>query len=505
MWNERVLTRKEVLLLFSALSLLYIYPFIHADYAYIDDNWRALSQAEDAWRNQGRILLELLYRGLTFSSGMVNIFPLPLLISVLALAWAMCRLTFWLFQYPRVSSCLVVLPVLCNPYYLGNLTYQYDGPGMNLALVAVIGAITLRIEHVLWRGLAAAALIAVTLSLYQLTISLFIGLCVIEFIVGVRNQVRASELLGLIAQRVAQLVGGAVLYFLSAYQWAIDGRGEWTELDAAWRGEVARKFVFAMEHIGVLVTPGNSLVVALVLLLATCGFLQLMRLIPRLQGTTSAKVAITVVYVLSVPLLIVSVPGVMLFVMEKNLDARNFISFGAVLILLFYLSDHILGRLCQGARMLLVVPTLLMFTLCYAYGQVIVAKKELAFAMAGFIARDIVSHEALRNVSTFFYVAPQTGGNWLPRAWPATQAMPVLTYVLSGSNNVLHPHFLPRLGINNVIYGDPPLFKQRVSVQQKPVVDSKFYSIYITGDTGFIVIKEITDAENYNLNWPVAP
>ena len=64
----------------------------------------------------------------------------------------------------------------------------------------------------------------------------------------------------------------------------------------------------------------------------------------------------------------------------------------------------------------LVVPTLLMFSLCYAYGQVIIAKKELAFAMAGFIARDIVSQQALRGVKTFYYIGPRTGGNWLPRA-----------------------------------------------------------------------------------------
>lgn len=502
MWNERVLTRKEVLLLFSALSLLYIYPFIHADYAYIDDNWRALSLAEDAWRNQGRILLELLYRGLTFSSGMVNIFPLPLLISVLVLAWAMCRLTFWLFQYPRFSSCLVVLPVLCNPYYLGNLTYQYDGPGMNLALVAVICAITLRIEHALWRGLAAAVLIAVTLSLYQLTVSLFIGLCVIEFIVGVRNQVRASELLMLLAQRMAQLIGGGAVYFLSAYQWVKHDRGEWIALDAAWGERVAGRFAVAMEQIGLLVTPGNSLVVLSVLLLASVGFFQLMWRIPRLQGALPAKLAVAMLYVFSVPVLIVGVPGVMVLFVWPVLDARNFIAFSALLIFVFFLSHHVLGQVWSKLRLLLLVPTLLMFSLCYAYGQVLIAKKELAFAIAGFIAGDIVSQQALRGVKRFYYVGPRTGGNWLPRAYPAKQAMPILEHVLSSGSTRLHMHFLPRLGIVNVIGGDRNTFEQRVAAQQQPVVDSQFYSIYLVTDTGYIVMKEITALENYKDNWP---
>lgn len=502
MWNDRTLSHKEVMQVFAALSLLYLYPIIHADYAYIDDNWRALSQAQEAWRHQGRILLELLYRGLTFSAGTVNIFPLPLLVSALALVLAMTRLTFWLFQQPRFSSCLVVLPLLCNPFYLGNLTYQYDGPGMNLALVAVVYAITLRIEHVVWRGLVAAALIAVTLGLYQLTVGVFVGLCVVEFVVGVRNQVRAVELLGLLAQRVVQLIGGGILYVLTAYQWVTHDRGEWIPLNGAWGEAVAGRFTTAMQQLALLVTPGNSPVVLSVLLLGMVGFVQVMRHIPELPGSARAKVAIAGLYLLSVPVLIIGVPGIMLLFALPVLDARNFIAFSAVLMFLFFLSHHVLGRIRPGLQWLLVVPTLLMFSLCYAYGQVIIAKKELAFAMTGFIARDIVSQQALRNVKTFYYIAPRTGGNWLPRAYPAKQAMPLLEHVLSSDSALLYAHFLPRSGITNVIDGDRTTLERHVDARQQPVVDSRFYSIYLADDTGFIVMKEITDLENYKDNWP---
>jgi hypothetical protein len=86
MWNQRELSRKEIMIVFVVLSFAYIYPLVHADYAYVDDNWRALHQAQEAWKNQGRILLEVLHRVLTFTGGTTNIFPLPLLISVFALA-----------------------------------------------------------------------------------------------------------------------------------------------------------------------------------------------------------------------------------------------------------------------------------------------------------------------------------------------------------------------------------------------------------------------------------
>jgi hypothetical protein len=61
--------------------------------------------------------------------------------------------------------------------------------------------------------------------------------------------------------------------------------------------------------------------------------------------------------------------------------------FSAVLILVLYLNYEVLGRAWLAARWVLVVPVLFMFAFCYAYGQVIIAKKELEMAMAQYIAK----------------------------------------------------------------------------------------------------------------------
>ena len=122
MWVDKKLNAREVVLMFAVLSLAYVYPIIHADYAYVDDNWRSLLLAQHAWRDQGRILIEWLHEALTFGSGTTNIFPLPLLLSIGFLVMAMSRLTWWYFQEPTVSSTLIVFPLLGSPFFLGNLT-----------------------------------------------------------------------------------------------------------------------------------------------------------------------------------------------------------------------------------------------------------------------------------------------------------------------------------------------------------------------------------------------
>lgn len=501
MWVDKVLSRKEVFLFFLILSFVYIYPIVHADYAYIDDNWRSLLGAQDAWRNQGRVLIEWLYEALTFGSSTTNIFPLPLLLSIVVLVIAMSRLTVWYFPEPSVSSCLVVVPILCNPFFLGNLTYQYDGPAMILAVVAVIYAMTCRVERASVRGLVVALLIAVTFSLYQLTIALFVGLCVVEFYLGVKAKAAVGEVLSVLAQRAGQLMGGGIFYFLTAYQLSVDTRGNLYPFNEHWFEEVCRKFIFAMNKISLLVTPGNRWLCAAVLGIALVGFVISMRSIPQMKGGKIGRVVVALLYLLCVPVLILIVPGFMLFLMEANLDARNYIAFSAVLIFLFMLNSEVLGRVESRLRLLLVIPVLFMFSFSYAYGQVIIAKKELESALAQYVAYDLISHDELRNVHKLYYVGPAIGANWLPRGHAAMTYMPLLRYILSESNAPLHPQFMTRLGINNVVYGSRELFNASVASQtDKLVVDSKLYSIHLRAGDAYIVMKDFVGSENYNDN-----
>lgn len=82
MWADRVLTKKEVFYFFLVASMFYVFPIIHADFRYIDDNWRSLLLDYDQWRDQGRMLLEYTLTGLSLVPAKVNMFPLPLFVSI---------------------------------------------------------------------------------------------------------------------------------------------------------------------------------------------------------------------------------------------------------------------------------------------------------------------------------------------------------------------------------------------------------------------------------------
>jgi len=499
MWMDRALSKKEVLMLFFLLSVVYIYPIVHADYAYVDDNWRSLLGAEEGWRNQGRVFIEVFFQCMTFGSSTTNMFPFPLLLSICFLVVAMARLTHWYFAAPSVASCLVVLPILCNPFFLGNLSYQYDGAAMVLAVVAVIYAITCRVESPGKRSLAVALLLVATLSLYQLTVALFVGLCVVEFYLGVKAKRAVNDVLLSLAHRLGQLVAAGLIYYCSVYQMAVDTRGNLYPFDDHWWSEVIRKLLFSMGKIKMLITPGNLALWVLLSGIAVAGFVVFMGHIYHMKGTRLGRGVMGGLYLLGVPIMVLMVPGIMLFLKEPNLDARNYIAFSVILIFLFFLNYEMLGRLHVRLRLLLVIPVLLMFSLCYAYGQVIIAKKEFEMALANYVGYDLISNEDLKSVRKFYFTEPAVGGNWLPRGHAAMTYMPVLRYILSGANTLLHPQFLTRVGINNVVAtGEQAVNAVAMARTEKPVIDRKFYSIYLRAGDGVIVMKDFVEAEEYS-------
>ncbi|KPW10430.1 putative GtrC [Pseudomonas syringae pv. aceris] len=123
---NKALSWEHSFLLLLGASLLYIVPLLMADQTYADDYWRS-QLAQGRWTEQGRPGVSLLYMALGFSSGAINLFPLPLLLTTGLLAVSLTRLAHHYFNCPTALNCLIVLPVLYNPFFLQNLSYQYDG------------------------------------------------------------------------------------------------------------------------------------------------------------------------------------------------------------------------------------------------------------------------------------------------------------------------------------------------------------------------------------------
>ncbi|MCW8276947.1 glucosyltransferase domain-containing protein [Pseudomonas sp. PCH199] len=482
------LGRRQVWVFFLLATFVYVVPLILADYPYIDDNWRSLS-AGMAWTEQGRLFAELFYNVLTFSNAAPNIFPLPLLIATAAMSSALTSITFHYFRQPTVASCLVLLPLWYNPFFLQNLSYQYDGAPMALSVVAVIYAITFRSPSRNVRWLVPSFLIALALGLYQLSINVFLGLCCLELLRAANDKVPWSQWGALIGWKIAQVVLGVLIYGVTAYPFMGSSRTLFLNGSAQPLLQIYTNIARVLEKVVLLFHGGFAWVFAGLLLCAIAGAVRLGLSVVEREEDGSKKIWIGLLCLLTVPVVLLLVSGVALFFRDFNEGARTLMGFAVLLVLMFYLSHLALTSVHERMPLLLLVPLLAMLSLSFAYGRVLTVQKALATSALYSLERDINSHQTLREAKRI-YMSVTYSDHWLLGAAGSFKQMPVLHYLLNIDFFMLAEN-LPKVGITNVVAERERRNATRVGYQHyPPLVESPYYRIYLIGEYGFIVMKE---------------
>lgn len=202
-WYGRVF-----LWLVSLWFLLILLPILLADRPFNDDVVRQATGAY-GWNANGRHLSNLLMRVLALGqSRLVDLSPLPQLLALPLLAIGCLS---WLKRI-RIRSAqvavLVAFPIGAQPFFLENLSYQFDAGFMALAVsTALIAATHFRLGVA---GLATTTLALIAcFSLYQPAINVFLVACMLvlirDHIDGERLQKTAVQLIA--AVLLASLIG----------------------------------------------------------------------------------------------------------------------------------------------------------------------------------------------------------------------------------------------------------------------------------------------------------
>jgi hypothetical protein len=483
----RILTPREVLLVFLAASFLHVFPLVQADYFYNDDNWRALVAGE-GWREEGRVIIELFYNALSFGSKAPDLFPLPLFIATAGISFALRSLTFFYFERPTFVHCLVVLPIWYTPFFLQNLSYHYDGPAMALGLVALVYAVIWSDKRA-WRDVwIPALLLAVALSIYQVLIGFFIAMCCVEVIRRVWEGTPSEQVLRFIARKLMVIVGGVLVYYVTAYQLMTGARQALLPLEAGSLLAIGDRLSFLAHMLGGWVTEGARPLIWSGALLTLVGFAWAGIGLLRRPDLLWRKVLLLLIYLLALPVLLFCIPGITLFFTEFNYGARTLVAFSALLLLMFFLSLQILTRLHAGLGLVLLIPLLAMLSFSFGHGRALSLQKEQEAVVLASLAYDI-NHSPLRD-KTRLYMIPELKANWLPAASGLFAAMPAQRYVL-GVGYVLLPESLPRAGITNVYLAkDAEVIASIRRGDFLPVMSTGFYDLFVINDSGYIFMKK---------------
>ncbi|WP_222888223.1 glucosyltransferase domain-containing protein [Enterobacter sp. C2] len=171
--------KKEFFITFI-LSLIYCSGLIIAGMNYLDDYGRYLG-GYTGWSINGRPFADLLMTAFNFGSPLLDLSPLPLIMSLMILSVSGLIITSKFLTHENVYiRSVVAFLLIANPFFLENLSFKYDILPMSLSILALSLAFyktsIYKVDFLL-----PIFLIFVSLGLYQASLGIFIILSILEF------------------------------------------------------------------------------------------------------------------------------------------------------------------------------------------------------------------------------------------------------------------------------------------------------------------------------------
>lgn len=383
---------------FCALTTLfgfYILPIILANRYYQDDLSRSL-YGVTGWTNDGRLLTEWIMKWLCGGTPIGDIFPLPLLLSILLLAYVL--ILYIRRNLPDLHAVCILLfvgfTVLSNPFMLSTLSYRYDCLTMIIALCAAFLPYVLPKQYALWKTFCFSFIMCMILFVtYQPCCGVYIGLCVLELLF----MILASKvnLLQITVRAGALCISVPIYYFVIMKRYI--STGGWQEQAYRLSFTAGLNFVDSvMQNLSDFKMRMNSYIVSvpspilLIMALLTAGGMLCM--IAGIWKANASFRMIKILYIVFVPFLLIAgaiLPLVVLTPSIFTISAHTLISlcgFG----LWIGISVYFVSRRFEKSVVLLLIPCVLFsFTYSYTYGNALESQKQYEEYISYNIVHDV--------------------------------------------------------------------------------------------------------------------
>ncbi|ELZ7843916.1 glucosyltransferase domain-containing protein [Escherichia coli] len=190
--------------------LFFSLPIMLSSQYYIDDMGRA-AKGYTRWGIDGRPVSDWLMQLLSFNHRLIDIFPLPLILSCLLMA-----LTLYMFHKKYIVSggvfFLVPLGYILSPSLPEMLSYRFDVLPMTLSLCAPLLLISKTNNNYKIDFLLSIVTTTIVFCTYQPSINLYVFCCIIQFLYVLDSEKKHADALKIITTRVFALAVSAIVY-----------------------------------------------------------------------------------------------------------------------------------------------------------------------------------------------------------------------------------------------------------------------------------------------------
>lgn len=472
---NKELSKKSTYLLFLIGISLYLLPLLLANVPYYDDNNRLL-HGKAYWDVDGRPLTDFIMYLLNFNVGNIgNITPLPLILSIGVLSGALYFISLNM-SYKRTLPVLLTLFVLVlNPFFLQNLSYQYDIIGMSLSISCVLlsyfNTIKTKKDYLL-----SVILLSASLAFYQPSSNVF--LCLFFADILLKFKFKENIIKHLIISASIYLLG-ILCYYVTVFHLLGTATGRHDlihmkdfipSLQASWN---------VLENFLLQLFKSSFLFFAFIFVFAI-SLIWLVRFfeIVKSNNLTKEKVIESLILLTAPVFLFLSMWGPLLLLEELLFNPREFPGFGVILFT-GLLALHKIDK--RGAIYLVIITLFSIYNLSfvYQYGNSLSNQKKSDDIIFTGLTANINS---LTEVSTLkpIYVYGET-----PRSLVTLKTIennpfigelekPAFRWV---GRAMLQAYGLPQVS-RNVSFDDEKEWSHICSEQMKPLIKNRRYDIY---------------------------
>lgn len=369
-------------------GLVYILPIIIAGRMFNDDIGRA-TEGYTKWGVNGRPLSDWIMEGLSFGFPISNLSPFTIIIALLITVLCGALLAEHFGVEDKAKRNILALSFIISPFYLENLSYQFDSLPMALSLLFASLAFTIQGKFRPLAGCAFGTVLLIgTMCLYQPSINIYIILvCFAAILAGVNSE---SGILITALYRAFSLLVAQVIYSLAIVPAFIEG--DYNTNHSIMITEKPDPVGLLFSNIQAfydrvsnsLDTTSCVIAVALVVLLS---LIWMKSLFTRNTNKNKLNFALDKLTILiALPVIFICIAGPLLLLYKPVTNPRVLLGVNAIVFIGVFCATYLLSRYW---KYLMIVPMVYAFSLSAVYGNASTMQKRLDEFRAIVIAKDI--------------------------------------------------------------------------------------------------------------------
>lgn len=369
-------------------GLVYILPIIISGRMFNDDIGRA-TEGYTKWGVNGRPLSDWIMEGLSFGFPISNLSPFTIIIALLVTVLCGALLAENFGVKDKAKRNILAFSFVISPFYLENLSYQFDSLPMSLSLLLATLAFTIPGRYQILTGSTIGTVLLIgTMCLYQPSINVYIILvCFSTIISGINCE---GRVLLKSLYKAASLIVAQIIYSVALVPAFIEGDYNTnhsvmiTERPDPTGLLFNNAQVFLERVLNSLDTTAGVIAIVLVAFIVLTWFKALFTRENHKNKLNFALDKLTIL--IALPVIFACIAGPLLMLFRPVTNPRVLLGVNAIVFIGVFCAMYLFNR---HWKYLMIVPVTYAFSLSAAYGNASSMQKRLDEYRAIVIAQDI--------------------------------------------------------------------------------------------------------------------